>query len=38
MPEFRILTDEEIKSIYGEAQRRTDASFKFDSNRMRTSK
>lgn len=35
MPEFRILTDEEIKNIYEEAQKRTDASFKFGSNRIR---
>ena len=35
MSEFRILTDDELKSIYEEAQKRTDTSFKFGSNRIR---
>ena len=35
MPNFRILTDEEILEIYKEAQKRTDTSFKFGSNRIR---
>ena len=35
MPEFRILTDEELKNIYEEAQRRTNASLDFGQNRIR---